>query len=152
MLDNTDHCEHSRQQEQLQQPKPAPGACKAAIEAQGRVQSYQLARELERLAMAIEGAKGFRASVQVRLQFLVRAVELGSVSQLNELGSLIPFAWLSERTLDRVFEDGCISEAVVSELLARTSVDAGFAAAVAAELGEHAIEGWRAAQRQGALL
>ncbi|MGV8865217.1 MAG: hypothetical protein ACOH2T_29275 [Pseudomonas sp.] len=138
--------------------KPAPGSSKAAngqkAVANGTVlnPSRHVALELEKLAVRVQSAGTFNASVQARLQFIISVIEHGATRSLNELGRLLPFAWLSERMLDRVFEDGDISDEVARLLVARAEADGSFARAVAIELGPGAVSMWKQSTRQGSLL
>jgi hypothetical protein len=141
--------DHSRQQEQQQQPKPAPGARKAAIEAR---HPRHIARELEQLAIGMKAARTHKESVRARVAFIVRTIELGATQHLDELGALLPFAWLSNSLLIQVFDDGDMSHDVIAALVSRVDTDAEFARSVSAEMGVDAVAGWRAAQRQGGLL
>ncbi len=139
----------SRQQEQQQQPKPAPGARKAAMEA---LHPRHVANELEKLAIGMKAARTHKAAVRARVAFIVRTIELGATQHLDELGALLPFAWLSNSLLIQVFDDGDMSHDVIAALVSRADTDAEFACSVSAEMGVDAVVGWRAAQRQGDLL
>ncbi len=138
--------------------KPAPESSKAAIRrdavANGSLLNHprHVASELEMLAVRVQSASTFNASVQARLQFILGVIEHGATRSLNELGSLLPFAWLSERMLDRVFEEGDISDEVTRLLVARAEVDASFARALSMELGPGVVSAWKQSARQGSLL
>lgn len=111
-----------------------------------------VARELDRLAKQMDVAGSFNYLVKARLNFIVRVVQLRVTCRLNSLGQLNPVFGLSERSLDRVFEDGEVSDEVVLQLVAHADRDQDFRFSLLQEFGAECLASWRLSQRQGKLL
>lgn len=142
-----------------QQPKPAQASTKACG-GQGLTYWQQIeaerARELAKLDAQMRGARGHAEAVRGGVAFLVRAVELQAVDGLNELAEYVPRSQLSERSLDRVFEEGEVTDDILREVLARADSDDSFFCALVRAFGVNSIETWRRSQAdlptQGVLL
>ncbi len=81
-----------------------------------------------------------QAMVESRLAFVLYAMETRTMDELNGLADrYAPNATLSERSLDRVFEDGPASDEVCRRLVAKAVLDAAFRARLVEEMGDSFI-------------
>lgn len=80
------------------------------------------------------------AMVDSRMAFVLFAMATRAMDRLNDLADrYAPTSMLSERSLDRVFEDGQVSEEVCRQLVAKASMDAEFRARLVEEMGDSFI-------------
>lgn len=97
--------------------------------------------KLVALDKAMRSARSFKASVQTRLDFYLYALRNGHVNDLNNLAEeYAPDSMLSERSLDRVFEDGNVSTEVVRQLVIMAGNDASFSELLRKDMGDSFFE------------
>ena len=102
---------------------------------------------LNELAWRMLRAKRFNTSVRAIVDFFVAATKLNRLDDLNHLGELFPKTVLSERSLDRVFEDGQVSDAAVEVMLHTLEIDQEFKAKLFDQWGATCTESWVRASR-----
>lgn len=101
------------------------------------VPSYEAATKLVQLDKVMRRAKGFTASVKSCVAFYVYALESGYVDELNSLADrYAPESSLSERSLDRVFEEGDVTTETCRQLIVRALGDAPFRKLLEENMGE----------------
>lgn len=89
--------------------------------------------------------RGFAAAVSARVRFFATAVMLGEARTLNALAdAYAPRSHLSDRSLDRVFEDADVSTAVTAQLVHLADVSDDFCRALHAAGYGDSLARWRA--------
>lgn len=94
--------------------------------------------KLVALDRAMRKARSFAAAVRTRIEFYVFALRNGHVSYLNGLADeYAPNSMLSERSLDRVFEDGEVSTEVCRQLVLLAGKDPSLADLLRRDMGDN---------------
>lgn len=112
--------------------------------------SLARASALARLDQRMRRRFSFAAAVSARVDFFVTAVLFGEARSLNALADHhAPRSQLSDRSLDRVFEDADISDAVTAQLVALADTCERFARALRDAGYETPLAQWRARRSPG---
>lgn len=112
---------------------------------------YRDALKLEAMAKVIDRQSRSgrtRAATVARsgLTFLVLAAQMGAIDELNRISDIANGldggGCLSERTLDNLFEDECVTAELIPLLVHRMGEDAQFAQEIRRSFGADTIQRW----------
>lgn len=104
----------------------------------------EIARELIKLDAQMRSAKSFGRCVATRVVFVATAAKYRAVNRLNAIAEAAGSnSTLSERSLDCVFEEGDITDAVIHDLLVLMDHNSQLQAEIEDQFGTASITFWR---------